>query len=193
MQQLANYGNKLTQLSSHETHEQLKQIVQFSKKSFVAMGALLHQLYQDDGFLDAVGEGIDTWEQYLAQPEIGLSTKEASRLMQIYEVFVLRLDYDEDSVAKIPIKSLHYLLPIAKKAVEQKSDISIVDGLVHDATNLSQKDFRERIYDVKTEEQGERTYSYLVMKRCNETNTITKIPGIESEEILEVFKDRINE
>lgn len=174
-----------------QVHNKLLEVVQFSKQSFVAMGALLHELYNEEKYLDAVGEGIDTWEDYLKQPEIGLTPKEANRLIQIYETFVLRFEFSEERIANIPIKNLHYLLPVAKQ-LDDSSQEELAE-LVEAAGALTQTDFRERIYDVKTEETGDRTYVYLVMQRCNETGTLRKIPGIESEEILEVFNDRIDE
>jgi len=172
-------------------HNKLLEVIQLSKQSFVAMGALLYELYNEERYLDAVGAGIDSWEDYLKQPEVGLTPKEANRLMQIYEVFVLQYGYPEDVLADISVKNMHYLLPVVKKF--DGTHAEEVDALVQDAAHLTQTDFRERIYDVKTEETGERTYVYLVMQRCVETGTLKRVPGIDSDEILEVFKDRIDE
>lgn len=155
------------------------------------MGSLLYELYQEERFLEAVGDGINTWDDYLKQPEIGLTTKEAGRLMQIYEVFCIQYGYPQNIIADIPVKNMHYMLPIVKKLDGTEGEM--VEGLVGDATVLSQADFRERIFDVKTEEKVDRTYTYLVMRRCVETNVLNRVFDIDSDEILEVFKDKINE
>lgn len=146
------------------------------------MGKLLRELKDGDKYKEAVGAGIDTWNDYLAQPEIGLSIGEANRLVQIYGEFVVRLGFDEEYVATIPLKSIHYLLPIVK-SMDGEDD---VDGLLEDARNLSQKDFKERLFEIKHEDK-ERTYEYLVMEKCIETGNMTKVHDVNSDLIKETF------
>lgn len=144
------------------------------------MGKLLHELKDKSAFKKAVGAGIDTWDDYIAQPEIHLSRGEADRLIQIYEQFVLRFQFDEDFVSEIPIKNLHYLLPIAKASGDEDD----IEELLYAAKDLSQRDFRERVGEIK---YPERTYEYLIMKRCVETGSLTKMHDIDSESIKERF------
>jgi len=112
-------------------------------------------------------------------------------LIQIYEQFVLRLGLSEEDVANIPVKNLHYLLPLVKESTEETADD--IRALVDDAKHLSQKDFKERLYESKHESQ-ERTYEYLIMKRCHETGILSRVHGVESTAIV-VFlnKLKINE
>lgn len=171
----------------HKLHEALKYVVHLSKRSFVMTGRILHELKKDDKYMQAVGKGADTWKDYLRQPEIGLSEGEASRLMQIYEEFILRLGYDEDTISSVPVKNMHYLLPLAKR-LENKEE---VDELVADATLLSQKDFKERIFDVKVEESGgdlKRTFEYVIMRKTLETGAMDRVHEIDSDMIKRMFK-----
>lgn len=150
------------------------------------MGKVLYHLKKGDKFKKAVGMGADKWEDYLRQPEIALATGEASRLMQVYEQFILRLGYDEDTVSAVPVKNMHYLLPLVKK-IKTKEE---ADELVADATILSQKDFKERIYDAKALEMGEaatRTFEYLIMRKTLETGTMDKVMDIDSDTIKRTF------
>lgn len=172
-----------------ELHKKLLESISFTKTGFVVIGKLLYKLNSDDVFLSAVGEGINTWDDYISQPEIGLSRGEASRLIQIYEQFVLRLGLSEDEVSTIPIKNIHYLLPVIKNATEVNADD--IRALIDDAKHLTQKDFKDRMYEAK-HESPERTYEYLVMKRCNETGTLSRVHGVTSEEIIKQFKNAIN-
>ena len=170
----------------NELHKYLLHVVSISKKSFVVIGKILYHLKQEDKFKQAVGMGADTWVDYLKQPEIGLSVGEASRLMQIYEEFILRLGYDEHTISEVPVKNMHYLLPLVKK-MKEKDD---ADDLVACATILSQKDFKEKIYDAKAEEMGAeatRTFEYLVMRKTLETNTMDKVMDISSDLIKRTF------
>lgn len=179
----------LTTLSKpQELHNRLVESIGLTKRGFVVIGRLLFELQKNESYKEAIGAGIDTWDDYLAQPEIGLSRGEASRLTQIYETFIVKFGLDESYVSSIPIKNLHYLLPIAKD--KNKNSLS---ELIEDAKNLSQKDFRERVYEAKTSSQ-ERTYEYLIMKRCVETGGLSRVHEFSSEDVdtmIQRFKDVI--
>ena len=167
---------------AHSQHQQLVGVIALSKKSFVVMGKLLHELYQSGNYQYAVGEGIESWGAYLAQPEINLTKAEADRLMQIYEWFVINFGVDESELETVPIKALHYLLPIAKR-----SDAEEVLPLLDEARELSQRDFRERVHELKHGENSIKTYEYMVMRKCVETGSMQKIHGLDSDTIKEAL------
>lgn len=172
----------MNQISLVKKHNELLKLISLTKHSFVAIGRLLYEIYQNESYKEVVGDGIDSWVEYLAQPEIGLSKGDASRLMQVYEKFVLELGYSEEEIGEIPNGNMKYLLPVVKK------DVKDVDKLVDSAKNLSQRDFRDTIYDIKNNYEKERTYSFVIMKRCNETGTLTKGADIASSEIERFLK-----
>jgi hypothetical protein len=168
---------------AHKLYSKLVETLGIAKTSFVLVGSLLHQLHKNNLFKKAVGEGIDTWEDFIALPEVSLTRGEAQRLQQIYEQFVLKFGYSEEEVAQIPIKNLHYLLPIAKDKRETDDEFS---ELVEDAKSLTQKEFRENVQDYKFPDQ-ELTYEFLVMEKCVETGNMKKVHGITSDLIKEKF------
>lgn len=172
----------MTSPSSHYLHTQLLDTLGFSKKNSLEIARLLYELKNEANYKNAVGLGIDTWIDYLSQPEIGLSKTEADRLVQIHEQFVLRFGFDEDYISQIPIKNLHYILPLIKKL----ADDGDVDGLVNEAMTLTQRDLKERMQDRKNPD-GERTYEYIVMKKCVETSNMRKVHGIESDTIKDTL------
>lgn len=168
-------------ISPYEYHKALLKLIQDSKRNFMVMGELLYHLREDDNFKEAVGEGIDTWIDYIKQPEIGLSKGEANRLVQIYENFVHRLEFKPEDIAQIPIKNLHYLLPVVKEMDNSKD----VQNLLDEASSLSQSDFKERIYDIRHDE--ERTYTYIIMKKSDQTGALSRVYDISSDDIISKF------
>lgn len=167
-------------------HEYLLSVVNLSKKSFVVLGRVLYNLKQNNVFAKSVGSGAATWDDYLRQPEIGLSANEANRLISIYKEFILRLGYDEDTISAIPVKNMHYLLPLVRRIKTREE----ADELVADATLLSQRDFKLRIYDVKAAQMGidvTKTYEYFIMRRTKETSTLDKVHDISSDVIKQTF------
>lgn len=173
-----NQTSSIGQISVRENHENLVNTIRNAKINFVQIGALLYFLKQDDNFKLAVGS-IDTWEEYLRQPEISLSSGEASRLEQIYSVFCEKFGYSVDRIAAVPIKNLHYLLPIAKESKD-------IEDLLNDAEHLSQKDFRERVFEAKNTDDT-RTYEYILMQKTIETGNLKKVHGIDSQKLKETF------
>jgi len=168
-------------ISPYEYHKALIELIKKSKQNFIVMGEILYHLKTDDNFQQAVGEGIDTWIDYVKQPEIGLSRGEANRLVQIYENFVHRLGFNPDEIAQVPIKNLHYLLPVVKE-MEKSEDVK---ELLYEAVSLSQADFKERVYDIKNSE--DRTYTYIIMKKSDQTGALTRVYDIESKDIKNAF------
>ncbi len=170
--------------SPRSLHEYLLKIIHVAKSSVVLMGKTLYYLKSEDKFKEAVGRGADTWADYLRQPEIGLSTQEANRCIQIYELLVLKLGYEERTISEIPAKNLHYLLPLVKK-MNSKDE---ADELVADATLLSQKDFRERVVEKKIDELGlRREYEYILIRKVVQTGTMEKLHDITSEILMQTF------
>lgn len=165
--------------NNFDAHNLLVGIIKNSKVNFVQMGAVLKYLKEKDRFKETTG-GVDTWQDYISQPEVQLSQSEANRLISIFETFCEKFGYSIDEISEIPVKNIHYLLPIAKKT----DDKTFVENLLEDAKVLSQKDFREKIFEDKG---GVKTYEYILMQRCIETGTMRRIHDIESEALSRFF------
>lgn len=165
-------------------HQYLVQVIQRSKKSFVKVGQLLYDLKKSGAYKKAVGDGIDTWDDYISQPEINLSRAEADRLMQIYEQFVLIRGIDRERLSEVPIKNLHYLLPLAKKGGAN------IEELLDAAATLRQHDFKARVGELQY--NGELTYEYMIMRRCIETGSLSKVREIPSDVIVDWMELNIN-
>lgn len=141
----------------------------------IELGRMLLEAKQN--YRELIGEGINTWHDFLAQPEIAMTNSEAQFLMDIAETFFVQ-DY-----VQMPKASAKLILKM------QDQDEEVISA----AKTLSVKDFRDRYYDITTKEKGERTYSYMVMRKCNETGNLTKVHKVESEEVLEMFKDKLHD
>jgi hypothetical protein len=147
------------------------------------MGKILWQLKANDTYQKAIGQGIETWVDFLKQPEIGLEVREANRAMELYGTFVLKYGFSIEELSEAKTKSLHYLLPVAKSGSVNEQRIR---ELVESAKHLSQNQFRDSLYDAKTDDQGERTYQFVVMRRCVETGTLQRVQ-MEGVDIEAVF------
>lgn len=170
---------------ARELHISLENFTLADKMGVFRKGELLKNLKENKLFKKAIGDGVDTWVDYLKQPEIGLSVSEANRFMQLYEVFMENYGFTSEELSGVPIKALHYLLP---KIKAEDWDYEKVEELLRIAQHTSLKDFKEQFFDTVTEEKGERTYTYLVMKKCNETGTMEKVHTVSNDQIISAFQ-----
>lgn len=159
---------------AYNAYTKLVSTCKVAKNNYLAMGELLNELKTGDKFKEAVGD-TETWNQFLKQPEIGLSIGEADKLIKIYTKLVFDNNVEITKLENISLKNL-------KKLSDQET---ITGELVDMAMTLSDQDFREAI----TENKGimDRTYTYMIMKKCKETGSMAKVHGINSDEIVEKF------
>ena len=152
------------------------------RKIDVERGRILYQLHSNRLYLQAYGEGIDTWEEFLRSPEIGLTVTDANRAMQLYEYFVIKYAISEEELQKLPVRTLTHLLPRLKAGDIQKNNLIDLLGAARELTFF---EFKERVRDV--EHGTDRTYSYMIMRRCNETKNLSRVVEISSDEVLSVW------
>ena len=107
-----------------------------------------------DSFVDAV-----------KSPEVGFTMAEVNAMMKMYSMFCM-----------LPVEDLpshHSMKLMVNKHVNM--------DLLKDAQTLSVTDFKEKIKDEETGTQ-DRTYTYEIIKRCNETGNIKRVYDEELEE-----------
>jgi hypothetical protein len=167
-------------MSSRDLHlELLENIILFRRLQLI-LGDNLLKLRQGEKYMKAVGS-IDSWSEYLSQPEIGMSVAEANSLINVFRFAIGRLTVEDH--LQIPFATLKEMLKHDDESGE----------MIEAAKNLSTKDFRDRYYEYTHDEEPATDFTYMVMKRSADTGNLKKVHGIESEEILNVFKDQITE
>lgn len=107
----------------------------------------------------------DNWIDFVKSPEIGFSPSEANTLMKMSRMFGL-LELND-------LPSHNNMKLMVNKDVHME--------LLKDAQLLSTTDFKEKIKDDEIGTQ-ERTYTYEIIKRCNETGNIKRVYDEELEE-----------
>lgn len=161
-------------MTPSEIYQSLVSTNRIFKLNYIEIGRLLCDLKDGNKFKDAVG-CVETWDDFLKQPEIGLSRLESDRLMKIYKKLILDKDVEVSALAGISLQNL-------KKLTEVEE---VTDEIITQAQTLSDKDFKEVLAENKNIET--RTYKYMVMRKCIETGNMTKVHGIESEIIKQTF------
>lgn len=179
-------------MSPYELYTSLVAKSKVMNYNYIELGRVLKGLKDGDKWLEATG-GIDTWQSFVKQPEVGLSVKEAETLITIYTVFVEDFGYDVDYLSGISIKNLKLLLKLSHDVDLRSSDPNI-EELLEQAKMLSDRDFKEAIIE-KDMALGEmsRTYTYSIMQKCNETGTMRKVHGISSQLVKDTFYEHIRD
>lgn len=144
------------------------------KGSILYLGEVLRRAKMD--YQEIVGEGVNSWHDFLAQPEIGLSVREANSLISLVNlVDDYNLELEELNLATAKF--------VANKGIYSPE-------LLEDMKVLSIKDWKERHHEVKTNDAPQ-TYTYMVMRRSKETGTLSRVYGVE--DLEETIKQRVDE
>lgn len=166
-----------------ELHNEIGSLVKSQLKGEIKLAQKLHDIKRGEFYKEAVGQGIDTWVDYLRQPEVNITPYRASKLIRLYEHFILGLGYQQEQLEGVPTFALDF---IARKGL---LDVVGINTLIDDARALSEKDWKDKYHD--DIEGGARTYTYLIMRKCVETGRLEKVHDIPSDEIIEKFHARI--
>lgn len=168
-------------MNPNEIHNRIVNNISQDRKNWVDIAEGLYNLKVGENFRDAVGEGVDTWVSYISQPEIGLSKGEADKLVMAYYKLVVENNIMKERLYSISRKNLLKLIDVV-----QTTDNNDIDDLVHSAINLSHRDFKDLLHDMR-QVTDIRTYSYVIMRKCNETGNLNKVKEISSEQIKTAF------
>jgi len=136
MNHMANEIEKIEQgEKAHIIHQNIVETKKTISSSFLRLGYLFKTAHDQAVYRTM---GYDNWEQYLSTPEVSVSGSTASRLMNIYEVFVLEYKFPTSELEEIDISKLFEILPIVKR-LELKQD---VEGWLDKARELGVRDLR---------------------------------------------------
>jgi hypothetical protein len=163
---------------SYELHKKVQSICGADKVKDILLAHYLYFLKKDDAWQAA--SGIETWEDYLRQPEINISRRKADKLLRIYKFFVIDNGYNYNDICKVNTSAL------SKIAALGISDTAKINQILDDAEHLTMRDLKESIHERTG--GGEKTYTYMVMRRCHETGNLERVHDIESDQIVNVFK-----
>lgn len=169
----------MAELNPSIGHQGLVELRKRAKLSDLYLAYYLYSLKVGEKWRQAVGDGgFTTWDDYLKQPEIGITKAKADKLVNTYHGLVEDLEIDVQTLKNVPMTVLHKIWQNYRDGHITKEQV--ID-LIADGEHLSVKDFKEQLQDAKAGEG--RTYTYVLMKKCNETGSLEKIHGISSEEI----------
>lgn len=137
--------------------------------SLIDLGGMLREAQENSIWMSEIGEGINTWYEFLAQPEIGLPVSEANFLVKLAGMAEL---IGANDITKVPVPTLKYMVKHG--------------GDIHDAQLLTTKDFKRKYFEDR-HSGASPSFKYVVMK-INEDGTMDKVYGEE----LEVAKKELD-
>jgi hypothetical protein len=166
---------------SFDDHNALSVLRKSDTFLYLTQGEILNKLRNDELYKLTNG-GMD-WEDYLRQPEVSLTTGQARQMIEVYQLFCVNMGMTAEDLGWFPLPALKFILNKYKKG--HVDNIGKIKEILEASKHLSLRDLREHYHDEVI--QMERTYEYVIMKRCKETNNINKVHGIESEDIKNKF------
>jgi hypothetical protein len=166
---------------SFDDHNALSTLRKSETFIYLTQGEILNKLRNDELYRLTNG-GMD-WEDYLRQPEVSLTTGQARQMIECYQLFCVNMGMSAEDLGWYPLSALRFILKKYKKG--QIDDARKIKEILEASKSLSLRDLREHYHDEVI--QMERTYEYVIMKRCKETNNLTKVHEVSSEDIKSKF------
>jgi len=130
--------------------------------NFIRLGYLL-KLAQEEKLAQAMG--YDTWAQYLATPEISISVSTASRLVNIWDILVLKHKFKTEGLTAIDMSKLFEILPVVRQ-LKSKNEVS---DWLDKARELGMRDLRTEKISFQTGNDSatcKHDYEEIVYYRC---------------------------
>ena len=122
-------------VEARETHGKILSLKKAASVAFIYIGREMKRMKDNNYWQFIVGEQM-TWTDY-CRAELDFDISYANSIIQIYEQFVLRLEFHEDDLSDIKdTRKLLYLLPLIK----DKDKEEVQEYLDH-AKALSRNDF----------------------------------------------------
>lgn len=98
-----------------EIHQEIIALKNTAAGAFVLIGQRLNEI-KEKNLYHFLGEGgYDTFESYLASPELQFDRRKAYYLIQIYKTFCEEFGINPDELSKIYWTTLRQILPVVNK------------------------------------------------------------------------------
>jgi len=98
-----------------EIHQQLIQLGHSVQRAFILIGKYLYQIQKDNLFKYLGKGGYDTFNSYLASPELEISRRQAFYLMKIYKIYCKKFGVPIKQMEGAKLSSLKETLPVVSE------------------------------------------------------------------------------
>lgn len=135
-------NNEITPFSEKKRHEFCLEALDLKKNiecDFLELGMLLYKI-KEERYYEA---GWSSWEEYVM--ELKMSESSISRLIRIYQIFILRFKFAPAQLAPIGWTNVAELLPQIKETTPRND----VHGWLDEMADLSRSDLRRTITERK--------------------------------------------
>lgn len=138
---------------------QLKRTIQ---SAFLTLAERLYNIKRDEMWTTNWG----SWQEYLEELDVSEAT--ASKLIKVYEVYVIQYKIDEVKLVKLGWDSLYSAIPLI--AESEKKPIEVVEDFSH----LRKADQREVLREAK-KGPCEHNWEEISMRRCSHCGKMERV------------------
>ena len=139
---------------------QLKNLIYQQGLSVLEIGRLL-LIFRNEKLYEHLGH--ENFNQFISDSDIGIAPSTANNICRIYQVFVLKLKYQEDKLSEISWGRLQMLVTIVDKESEEN-----VKEWIEKARTLGSGDFGDEVTEYKKNKGQEKKLAYPRVRRCRD-------------------------
>lgn len=131
-------SKEIMAVPAHQNREAIIALKNVIGRDFLTMGHLLWTNKKENYWRSL---GHESFDEFIAEPEVGLSPSMVYGVMQVYETFILKLARPVDEVAQIDYTKLTAIVPV--------TNAENVRDWLDKAANLSRSDLRTEVAEAQ--------------------------------------------
>ena len=162
----------------YEYIKETKELVKGIRIDFIRLGGRLLKIRDE-----RLWEGIyESWEEFLE--ELDLSKTSATRIIQVYKVYVIEKGVEPDKIAEAGITNLYEAIPMLEEAKSEEE----VEEIVEKAKTLKRDDIKQEAMKHKAKTHEHHWHVVEICYKCGAKRTIKEykervlLNAIENEE-----------
>ena len=174
--------NPAEQERAESTHKEILVRTIVTANNLIELGRLFKEV-RDKKLYKLLG--ADTFGEYCGFPEISFGRSTIYSFIHVYELFVLKLNYDPERLSKIGHRKLQIITPVLSKKDLQDKDFSDAHFWLDNAEVLSESDLINAVrgFQGKPEmlpipKEGEKSEKYYKFNKTGWVEFVTKSPCI---------------
>jgi hypothetical protein len=148
---------------AQKLYTELRDIIIGTSMNFLQMGRLLKIIREEKLYLYLGDGGYDSFRMFISDADLGIKHATAYAFIRLYEVYIMKLGYQQKELVDIPWARLQMLSGIVEPQTR-----ALAEPWVAKARALSNSDFQMEIREKKANEKETTYVPFPHMFRCKE-------------------------
>lgn len=127
------------ELTPHDRYQHVVYLIVQQRKLFLSLGKELKDIKEGKLYKEMGEGGYETWDQFLASPEIDLRRSTADMYIKVYSFYIEKMKLPEEEVLQIPVGRLNLMSAKLESLPEDQRKEFIAKAITLGYTDFQQE------------------------------------------------------